>query len=49
LIKHIHRHNPQLIERIAAVETVDHPSDGAFIAQARRYFRTADRMGAQRP
>jgi len=48
-VKHIHRHNPQLIERIAAVETVDHPSDGAFIAHARRYFRAADRMSAQRP
>lgn len=49
LIKHIHRHNPQLIERIAAVETVDHPTDGAFVAHARRYFRAADRMSAQRP
>src|SRR5207302_1674711 len=36
LIKHIHRHNPQLIERIAAVETVDHPTDGAFHVHARR-------------
>ena len=42
LIKHIHRHNPQLIEPIAAVET-DHPSDGAFIAHARRYFRALNR------
>ena len=49
LIKHIHRHNPQLMERIAAVETVDHPTDGAFLAYARRYFRAADRMSAQRP
>jgi stalled ribosome rescue protein Dom34 len=49
LIKHIHRHNPELIERIAAVETVDHPTDGAFVAHARRYFRAADRMSAQRP
>ena len=50
LIKQIRRHDPQFIERIAAVETVDHPSDdGAFVAHARRYFRAADRMTAQRP
>jgi hypothetical protein len=49
LIKHIRRHDPQLIERIAAVEVVDHPSDGAFVAHARRYFRAADRMTAQKP
>jgi hypothetical protein len=44
LVKHIHRHDPSLIERIAGIETVDHPSDGKLVAHARRYFRAADQM-----
>lgn len=39
LVKHIHHHDPKLIDIIAAVETVDHPSDGALVAYARRYFK----------
>ncbi len=38
LVKHIHRHTPELIERIAAVETIDHPSDKQLVAYARKYF-----------
>jgi hypothetical protein len=48
LYKHIQRHAPQLLARIAAVETLDHPSDGELIAHARQYFRAADRMAPQR-
>jgi stalled ribosome rescue protein Dom34 len=44
LVKHIHRHDPGLMARISAVETVDHPSDGALVAHARKYFVAADRM-----
>jgi hypothetical protein len=33
---------------IAGVETVDHPSDGALVAYARRYFKAADLMQPQR-
>jgi stalled ribosome rescue protein Dom34 len=44
LVKHIHRHDPQLIDRLAGIETVDHPSDEKLIAHARHYFRSADRM-----
>src|SRR5690242_452029 len=29
LIKHVHRSHPELVERLAGIETVDHPSDGA--------------------
>ena len=32
---------------IAAVESVDHPSDGALVAYARRYFKAVDRMNPQ--
>lgn len=44
LEKHIQRHDPSLVPRIAAVETLDHPTDGALVDHARRYFRAADRM-----
>jgi hypothetical protein len=47
LVKHIARHDPTLLEQIAAVETVDHPSDGALLAHARAYFKTADLMTPQ--
>ena len=39
LVKHLHRHEPKLIEHIAGVETVDHPSDNKLVAHAREYFR----------
>jgi stalled ribosome rescue protein Dom34 len=44
LVKHIHRHEPRLMEHIAGVETVDHPSDKALVAQARAYFKTDQQM-----
>jgi hypothetical protein len=44
LVKHIHRHDPKLIERLAGIETVDHPSDAALVAHARHYFKAEDRM-----
>jgi stalled ribosome rescue protein Dom34 len=47
LVKHIHRHDPKLMNAIAAVETVDHPSDAALVAYARKYFRAADRMNQE--
>jgi stalled ribosome rescue protein Dom34 len=47
LLKHIHHHDPELIDHIAGVETVDHPSDGALVAHARYYFKAADLMQPQ--
>jgi stalled ribosome rescue protein Dom34 len=47
LVKHIHRHAPEMMNAIAAVETVDHPSDAALVAHARKYFQAADRMNPQ--
>jgi stalled ribosome rescue protein Dom34 len=49
LVKHIHHHDPKLMNIIAGVETVDHPSDGVLVAYARRYFKPADLMQPQRP
>jgi len=47
LMKHIRRHAPALLQKIVAVETVDHPSDGQLVAHARRHF-AADHMMAPR-
>ncbi len=47
LVKHIHRHDPRLVEKIAGIETSDHPTDGALLDHARRYFRAEDRMTPQ--
>jgi len=50
LIKHIHRHDPKLMNAIAAVETVDHPSDAApgrlcqEIFQGRRSDESANEL-----
>jgi stalled ribosome rescue protein Dom34 len=49
LIKHIHRHDPRLMNVIVGVETVDHPSDGELLAYARKYFQAEDRMLPQKP
>ena len=48
LIKHIHQHDPNMMKVIAGVETVDHPSDGALVAFAKKYFKAADRMQPQK-
>ena len=48
LIKHIHQHDPKMMKAIAGVETVDHPSDGALVAYARKYFKAADLMQPQK-
>jgi stalled ribosome rescue protein Dom34 len=44
LVKHIGRHDPQLMKIIVGVETVDHPSDAQLVAYARQYFKAKDRM-----
>jgi stalled ribosome rescue protein Dom34 len=47
LVKHIHRHLPKMMNAITAVETIDHPSDGALLAYAKKYFHGSDRMNPQ--
>lgn len=44
LVKYMHRQSPALADKIAGIETSDHPSDGALVAHARHYFKAADRM-----
>lgn len=48
LAKHIEHKDPQLMARVAAVETLDHPTDGALLAHARKFFKADDRMNTQR-
>jgi stalled ribosome rescue protein Dom34 len=48
LVKHIHEHFPGMMKCIAGIETVDHPSDAALVAHARKYFTSADRMYPQK-
>ena len=47
LIKHIRHHIPSLMQKIVAVETVDHPSDRELVNHARRHF-SADHMMPRR-
>jgi stalled ribosome rescue protein Dom34 len=48
LMKHIARHDPQLLDRVSGVQTVDHPTDGQLLDHARRYFSKTAAMLAQR-
>jgi hypothetical protein len=48
LKKHIDRDWPDIARKVVGVESADHPTDGALLDHARRYFVAADRMRAQR-
>jgi stalled ribosome rescue protein Dom34 len=48
LATYIKQTQPDLAKRISAVETLDHPTDGALLDFARRYFEADDRMHPQR-
>ncbi len=48
LVKHISAHEPQLMKKIVAIETVDHPTDGQLLAHARKYFSVEDLMLPQK-
>jgi stalled ribosome rescue protein Dom34 len=40
-VSHLTANQPALAEKIKAVETVDHPSNGELLAHARKYFVSA--------
>lgn len=44
LIKHVHKHVAGLEKKIVGVETVDHPTDGQFVAFVRQYFIEKDAL-----
>ena len=43
-IKHVHKHEHDLVAKIVGVETVDHPTDGQLRAFALRTFHAKDRL-----
>jgi stalled ribosome rescue protein Dom34 len=47
LMKHIEGKHPPIAAKVSAVETIDHPSDGALLSHARRFFKADDRMRPQ--
>lgn len=49
LIKHLHKHDPAVAEKVVGVESVDHPSDGQLLAYARYYFLKVDQMRGTSP
>jgi hypothetical protein len=46
--KHVHHYDPKLMNLIVGVETVDHPSDAALVAYAKKYLNAKDRMRPQK-
>jgi hypothetical protein len=47
LMKHIEGKHTPIAPKVSAVETIDHPSDGALLSHARRFFKADDRMRPQ--
>ncbi len=41
---YLHTFRPGFEEKLLAVETADHPTDGQLLDHARRFFKVADRM-----
>ena len=44
LIKHINHHDAKISNKVVAVETVDHPTDGQLLAYAKKYFLRVDNL-----
>lgn len=44
LVKYMLKHHHTVAEKVVAVESADHPTDGQLLAHARKYFVAADRM-----
>lgn len=49
LLAHIETHLPWLKAKMAGLEVMDHPTDGALVDHARRFFKAADRMRPNSP
>jgi hypothetical protein len=41
---HLKELHPQIAARVSAVDSLDHPSDGALLAHGRHFFTADDRM-----
>ena len=47
-LKHLHKHEPAMIERIAGIETLARVTENQLLAEARHFFVKADRLRPQR-
>jgi len=43
-VKHLHRYDPRLVERLTAIESMDHLTDGELADAARKYFKKVDQL-----
>lgn len=48
LVDHVEAWAARLSERVAGLETADHPTDGQILARARDFFKAADHMTPRR-
>lgn len=44
LLTYINAHHGDIAKKISGVEALDHPSDAALVALARKFFKADDRM-----
>ncbi|MGD9997026.1 MAG: translational machinery protein [Ilumatobacteraceae bacterium] len=44
-VQHLEARYPDIARRVAAVETLDHPTQGELLAFGRSYFKRVDRLG----
>jgi stalled ribosome rescue protein Dom34 len=44
VMAHIKKRKPELLKTLLGGKTVDHPSDAQLVANARKYFESADQM-----
>ena len=44
-MKHLKNRHPDVAAKVLGFEAVDHPSDGALLAYARKYFHRIDELG----
>ncbi len=44
-VSYVQKRHRHFAERVASVETVDHPTDGELLAHARRSFKAVDQLG----
>jgi len=46
LLKHVHKHDAKVSEKVVGMETVDHPTDAQLLAYAKKYFIRVDNLRA---
>ena len=43
-VKHLHRYDSRLVERLVAIESMDRLTEGALLDVARKFFKRVDRL-----